>query len=58
MGAIAGLFDLAPSGALTANITDLTEKGQQLARWALEAWTNVTVSNLCLLTTIMRHYLR
>ena len=30
---------------LTANITALTEAGQQLARWALEAWTNVTGIN-------------
>ena len=35
-------FDVGPGGVLTANITALTEKGQQLARWALEAWTNVT----------------
>ena len=35
-------FDLAPGGVLTANITALTEEGQQLARWALEAWANVT----------------
>ena len=35
-------FDVAPGGALTANVTGLTAEGQQLARWALEAWTNVT----------------
>ena len=35
-------FDLGPGGVLTANITGLTEDGQQLAKWALEAWTNVT----------------
>ncbi len=35
-------FDTAPDGALTANITALTANGQQLARWALEAWTNAT----------------
>ncbi len=35
-------FDVEPGGILTANITALTEAGQQLARWALEAWTNVT----------------
>ena len=35
-------FDVAPGSALTANITALTAEGQQLARWALEAWTNVT----------------
>ena len=34
--------DVGPGGILTANITTLTEAGQQLARWALEAWTNVT----------------
>ena len=36
------IFDVEPGGPLTANITALTEDGQQLARWALEAWTNVT----------------
>ena len=35
-------FDVEPGGILTANVTALTEEGQQLARWALEAWTNVT----------------
>ena len=35
-------FDVEPGGVLTADITALTEAGQQLARWALEAWTNVT----------------
>ena len=35
-------FDVAPGGVLNVNITDLTEEGKQLARWALEAWTNVT----------------
>ena len=35
-------FDVDPGGVLTANITALTEEGQQLAKWALEAWTNVT----------------
>ena len=35
-------FDVATGGSLTANITGLTAEGQQLARWALEAWTNVT----------------
>ena len=34
-------FDVEPGGVLTADITALTEEGQQLARWALEAWTNV-----------------
>ena len=35
-------FDVAPGGTLTADITALTPEEQQLARWALEAWTNVT----------------
>ena len=35
-------FDVKTGGVLTADITALTEDGQQLARWALEAWTNVT----------------
>ena len=35
-------FDVEPGGVLTADITALTEEGQQLARWTLEAWTNVT----------------
>ena len=35
-------FDVAPGDTLTADITTLTPEGQQLARWALEAWTNVT----------------
>ena len=35
-------FDVEPGGVLTTNITALTEEGQQLARWALEAWTKVT----------------
>ena len=35
-------FNVAPGGTLTADITALTPEGQQLARWALEAWTNVT----------------
>ena len=34
--------DVEPGGVLTADITALTEEGQQLARWALAAWTNVT----------------
>ncbi len=38
-------FDVAPGGTLTADITNLTAEGQQLARWALEAWTNVTDIN-------------
>ena len=35
-------FDVAPGGTLTADIAGLTAEGQQLARWALAAWTNVT----------------
>ena len=35
-------FNVSPGGSLTADITGLTPEGQQLARWALEAWTNVT----------------
>ena len=38
-------FDVAPGGTLTADITGLTAEGQQLARWALETWTNVTDIN-------------
>ena len=38
-------FDIEPSGVLTADISALTEDGQQLANWALEAWTNVTGIN-------------
>ena len=34
--------DIETGGVLTTNITALTEYGQQLARWALEAWTSVT----------------
>ena len=35
-------FDVAPGGMLTVDITALTSEEQQLARWALDAWTNVT----------------
>lgn len=35
-------FNLGPSRALTVNITALTAAGQQLATWALEAWSMVT----------------
>ena len=35
-------FDVETGGILTADITALNSAGQQLARWALEAWTNVT----------------
>ena len=30
------------TGTLTADVSRLTAEGQQVARWALEAWTNVT----------------
>ena len=35
-------FDVEPGGVLTADITGLNEAGQQLARWALEAWSHVS----------------
>ena len=35
-------FDIEPGGVLTADITGLDEAGQQLARLALEAWSNVS----------------
>ena len=35
-------FNVQPGGTLTANITALTQEGQQLATWALEAWSDVT----------------
>ncbi len=35
-------FNLGPSRSLTVDITALTAAGQQLATWALEAWTAVT----------------
>ena len=38
-------FDVEPGGTLDVNISALTADGQQLARWALEAWTNVTGIN-------------
>lgn len=41
-GGINQVHDVKTGGVLTANITALTEEGQQLARWALEAWTNVS----------------
>ena len=41
-GSSRAAFDVGPGGTLTADITALTEAGQQLARWALEAWSNVT----------------
>ena len=44
-GASRQSFEVAPGGVLDVNITALTAEGQQLARWALEAWTNVTGIN-------------
>ena len=41
-GAFRHSFDVAPGGTLTVNITALTAEGQQLAKWGLEAWTNVS----------------
>ena len=38
-------FDVEPGGTLDVNITALTDVGQNFARWALEAWTNVTGIN-------------
>ncbi|KMW59204.1 Alkaline phosphatase [Candidatus Rhodobacter oscarellae] len=35
-------FNASVSDTITVNITGLTAEGQQLARWALEAWTNVS----------------
>ena len=40
-GGSGGAFDVGPGGTLTANIVSLTKQDQQLARWALEAWSNV-----------------
>ena len=42
LGRSRAAFDVEPGGVLTANITALTEAGKQLARLALEAWSNVT----------------
>ena len=35
-------FDIASGSVLTADITALPDAAQQTARWAFEAWTNVT----------------
>ena len=35
-------FDVAPGDTLDVDISVLGAEGQQLARWALEAWTNVS----------------
>ena len=42
IGGSRAAFDVGPGGTLTADITSLTGVGQQLARWALEAWSNVS----------------
>ena len=41
-GSASNAFDVEPGGTLTADITGLNEMGQQLARWALEEWADVT----------------
>ena len=41
-GFIRHSFDVEPGGTLDVDITALTAEGQQLARWALEAWSDVT----------------
>ena len=48
-------FNVQPGGTLTANITALTEEGQQLATWALEAWSDVTGINIQLVTDADAH---
>ena len=35
-------FRVRPGDTLTVNITNLTAEGQQLARWALDAWSSTT----------------
>jgi Ca2+-binding RTX toxin-like protein len=35
-------FNAGPGSTLTVNLTALTAAGQQLARWALESWSQVT----------------
>lgn len=39
-GAARRTFKVEPGGTLTANISALTPEGQQLATWALEAWSD------------------
>jgi serralysin len=41
-GASRHSFDVSPGGTLKVNITALTSAGQQLAHWALDAWTAVS----------------
>ena len=40
-GTTARAFDTSTSNVITVNLTGLTADGQQLARWALEAWSMV-----------------
>jgi len=40
-GRLARSFDTSSSNVITVNITGLTAEGQQLARWAFEAWEMV-----------------
>lgn len=40
-GAAGRSFDTSTSNVITVNLTGLTAEGQQLARWALEAWEMV-----------------
>lgn len=35
-------YDVTTGGSLTVRLTGLTAEGQQLARWALDSWSNVT----------------
>ena len=48
-------FNVQPGGTLTANITALTEEGQQLATLALEAWSDLTGINFQLVTDADAH---
>ena len=48
-------FDVKSGGTLTANISSLNEDGQQFARWALEAWTNVSGINFRFVTDAGAH---
>ncbi len=41
-GGVSFKYDVSPGDTLTADITGLTEEGQQLARWAMDAWTAVS----------------
>ena len=41
-GRSARSFDVESGGEITVNITRLTADGKQLARWALDAWSEVT----------------